>query len=314
MDRVWRESRRQKDQSKSCQTNEGEDEGKAEGKGERKAEGKGEGKGEEKGEGKGEGKDKRKDENKEKEKNGVVILRDKSHGKMDQLEVVKEETNVVSKSKRIPIDYLPATAILTDGKISSFNGIELPRPYAEVDDCRFIECDKLKMMILIRELSHRPNRQNISESQLALLLQIHGYLHVSHFIHYKFRYIQLFNNDYRTALFRRPFFPDPKPKREHMLAKLDDGVDPSSSTSSLTIMCESSSVLAEDEFPFTPRCLPVKGALQCVEEYPKFSAECIDQFIHKRDVNFEQIEEYWIRNPLSDEDDNCEGISETEVG
>lgn len=62
---------------------------------------------------------------------------------------------------------------------------------------------------------------------------------------------------------------------------------------------------------FIPRCLPTKGALQCIEEFPLFSSECIDQFIHKKDVNFGEIEKYWIRNPLLDKED--ETLTEKEV-
>lgn len=89
-----------------------------------------------------------------------------------------------------------------------------------------------------------------------------------------------------------------------MLAKLVEGVDPPTHT--------------EDDTPFLPRCLPVKGALQCIEEFPKFSSECIDQFIHRRDVNFDEIEKHWVKNPLmfddEDEEEASQTVTETEIG
>lgn len=141
-------------------------------------------------------------------------------------------------------------------------------------------------------------------------------------------------------VYRRPFFPNPKPTRHQMLAKLDQGIDPSEvSTNRPPTNSKTNNSTNEDpselvsnhvtvpsgvnymtrstgyQYPYMPRCLPTKGALQCIEEYPKFSAECIDQFINKRDVSFDEVEEYWIRNPLlDDENEDPEEVTETEVG
>lgn len=95
-----------------------------------------------------------------------------------------------------------------------------------------------------------------------------------------------------------------------MLSKLVEGISPTDEDLKHSRDCNIE--MAEVD-PFTPRCLPTKGALQCIEEFPKFSAECIDQFIHKRDVSFDEIEEHWIRNPLLDFCNADETVTETEV-
>lgn len=114
-----------------------------------------------------------------------------------------------------------------------------------------------------------------------------------------------------------------------MLTKLHDGVDPTNYMNRTRFQKERnnkqnfegfdlSEMDSSNEYPLIPRCLPVKGALQCIEEFPKFSAECMDQFIHKRDIDFDEIEEHWIINPLLKEDEinmrnGYRDISETDI-
>lgn len=83
----------------------------------------------------------RKEKQTESRQSAIPNRRIDTKGNQMNTNTAKDEVSIINIGKlktrrKVPIDHLPIQVIKREGEIATFNGVELPRVYGEVDDCK----------------------------------------------------------------------------------------------------------------------------------------------------------------------------------